>query len=200
MSQENVEAVRLSIEAYRRGDWLAATAYLAPDVIWEVGQELPAQGPAAIRDMWQRWTSDWQELEMVGEELMDAGDKVVVPAGAKAVVMYRTGQMQTASGALTIAEPEKKAEGSLYSRTLNTISQVASTDAAKQPNRQGMIRPVEGAPAPISPRNAISIMDVRPQLMWFKRVRANLNPDPSGGKWTAPPRTCGSPSTPRTRS
>ena len=44
MSQENVEAVRLSIEAYRRGDWLAATAYLAPDAIWEVGQELPAQG------------------------------------------------------------------------------------------------------------------------------------------------------------
>jgi ketosteroid isomerase-like protein len=78
MSQENVEAVRLSIEAYRRGDWLAATAYLAPDVIWEVGQELPAQGPAAVRDMWQRWTSDWQELEMVGEELIDAGDEVVV--------------------------------------------------------------------------------------------------------------------------
>ena len=75
MSQENVEAVRLSIEAYRRGDWLAATAYLAPDVIWEVGQELPAQGPAAVRDMWQRWTSDWEELEMVGEELIDAGDE-----------------------------------------------------------------------------------------------------------------------------
>ena len=97
-----------------------------------------------------------------------AGDKVVVPAGAKAVVMYRTGQMQTASAALTIAEPERKDAGSLYSRTVNTISQVASTDAAKQPNRQGMIRPVEGAPAPISPRNSIVIMDVRPQLMWFK--------------------------------
>jgi hypothetical protein len=95
------------------------------------------------------------------------GDKVVVPTGAKAVVMYRTGQMQTASQALTITEPAKKDAGSLYSRTVNTITQVASTDAAKQPNRQGMIRPVEGAAAPISPRNAVTVLDVRPQLMWF---------------------------------
>jgi ketosteroid isomerase-like protein len=78
MSQENVEAVRLSIEAYRRGDWVAATAYLAPDVVWEVGQEMPANGPAAVRHMWQRWTSDWAELQMVDEEFIDAGDKVVV--------------------------------------------------------------------------------------------------------------------------
>lgn len=95
------------------------------------------------------------------------GDKMVVPAGAKAVVMYRTGQMQTASAAMTITEPAKKEAGSLYSRTVKTITQVASTDAAKQPNRQGMIRPVEGAAAPISPRNAVTVLDVRPQMMWF---------------------------------
>src|SRR3954471_22568913 len=58
----------------------------------------------------------------VGLALMP-GDKMVVPAGAKAVVMYKTGQMQTASAALTIAEPEKKEAGSLYSRTVNTITQ-----------------------------------------------------------------------------
>ncbi len=103
----------------------------------------------------------------VGYALL-AGDKIAVPTGSKLVLMYRTGQMQTATAALTIAEPSRKDAGSLYARTVNTITQVASTDAAKQPNRQGMIRPVEGAPAPISPRNDIIVLDVRPTLVWYK--------------------------------
>jgi ketosteroid isomerase-like protein len=78
MSQQNVDAVRTCIEAYLRGDYVAATAFLAPDVVWENGQELPAHGPAAVRAMWTRWTSEWENLEMVAEELIDAGDKVLV--------------------------------------------------------------------------------------------------------------------------
>jgi ketosteroid isomerase-like protein len=78
MSQENVEKVRRSIESYRRGDYAAASAYLAPDVVWEVGQELPARGPAAVRDVWKRWDSEWEELETGAEEFIDAGDSVVV--------------------------------------------------------------------------------------------------------------------------
>ena len=78
MSQENVEAVRLSIAAYQRGEWEEATAYLAPDVVWEVGQELPARGPSAVRDMWRRWNDDWERLDMIGEEIIGAGDKVFV--------------------------------------------------------------------------------------------------------------------------
>ena len=57
MSQENVDAVRSSIDAYVGGDYMGATAFLAPDVVWENGQELPAHGPAAVRDMWTRWNS-----------------------------------------------------------------------------------------------------------------------------------------------
>ena len=78
MSQENVEAVRLSIAAYQEGEWEQATAYLAPDVVWEVGQELPARGPAAVREMWMRWNEDWERLDMIDEEIVDAGDKVFV--------------------------------------------------------------------------------------------------------------------------
>ena len=78
MSHENVESVRNCFEAYCRGDYDAASAYLAPDVVWEVGQELPAHGPAAVRNMWKRWDSEWQELEAVAEELIDAGDHVVM--------------------------------------------------------------------------------------------------------------------------
>lgn len=78
MSRHNVDAVRRCIEAYLRGDYVGATAYFAPDVVWENGQELPANGPAAVREMWTRWNSDWETLEMVAEELIDAGDKVFV--------------------------------------------------------------------------------------------------------------------------
>jgi ketosteroid isomerase-like protein len=78
MSQENVEEVRRSLASYRRGDYNAASAYLAPDVVWEVGQELPAHGPAAVRHLWKRWDSEWEELETTAEEFIDAGDSVVV--------------------------------------------------------------------------------------------------------------------------
>ncbi len=78
MSKENVDSVRSSIEAYLRGDYVSATAAFAPDVVWENGQELPARGPAAVRSMWTRWNSEWEQLEMVAEELIDAGDDVFV--------------------------------------------------------------------------------------------------------------------------
>lgn len=78
MSQANVEAARKCLEAYRRGDYDEASAYLAPDVIWEVGQELPARGPAAVRDVWRRWDAEWEELETIAEEFIDAGDFLVV--------------------------------------------------------------------------------------------------------------------------
>ena len=78
MSQENVDATRRSIEAYRRGDYPRASAHLAPDVVWTVGQELPAHGPAAVRAMWERWDGEWEQLETVVEEVIDAGDKVLM--------------------------------------------------------------------------------------------------------------------------
>ncbi|MET0972941.1 MAG: nuclear transport factor 2 family protein [Thermoleophilaceae bacterium] len=76
MSQENLEAARKTMEAYRRRDYAGASAYLAPDVVWSVGQERPAHGPAAVREMWDRWDAEWDELETVVEEIIDAGDKV----------------------------------------------------------------------------------------------------------------------------
>jgi ketosteroid isomerase-like protein len=83
MSQENVEAARSCLEAYCRGDYEEASSYLAADVVWEVGQELPAHGPAAVRDVWRRWDAEWEELETVAEEYIDAGDQLVV------IVRYR---------------------------------------------------------------------------------------------------------------
>jgi ketosteroid isomerase-like protein len=78
MSEQNVEAVRGLIEAYLRGDYMTASEYLAPDVVWEVGQEMPARGRAAVREAWKRWDSEWEEMEMVAEEITEVGDNVVV--------------------------------------------------------------------------------------------------------------------------
>jgi ketosteroid isomerase-like protein len=70
--------VRASFSAYARGDYVTASEYLADDVVWEVGQELPARGPEAVRELWERWDSDWSELETTAEEWIDAGNSVVV--------------------------------------------------------------------------------------------------------------------------
>ena len=78
MSDENVEATRRSIEAYRRGDYAGASAHLAPDVVWAVGQELPAHGPAAIKEMWKRWDGEWDQPQTVIEEVIDAGGAVII--------------------------------------------------------------------------------------------------------------------------
>jgi ketosteroid isomerase-like protein len=47
-SESNVDVVRRLFETYRRGDYAEAAACLAPDVVYEVGQELPATGPDAV--------------------------------------------------------------------------------------------------------------------------------------------------------
>jgi ketosteroid isomerase-like protein len=78
VSDENVELVRRTFDAYNRGDYAAAAAELAPDVVWEVGQEEPARGPEAVQAMWERWDSAWNDMETVPEDFVAAGDKVVV--------------------------------------------------------------------------------------------------------------------------
>jgi len=78
MSRANVEVVRELIDAYLRGDYATAAGYLAPDVVYETGQEVPAHGPEAVKAMWERWESDWEELETTPSEFIDAGDQVLV--------------------------------------------------------------------------------------------------------------------------
>jgi ketosteroid isomerase-like protein len=73
MSQANVEVVKRLFESYRRGDYAKAAACLAPDVLYEVGQELPARGRAEVRAVWERWDDTWDGLETVPEDFLDAG-------------------------------------------------------------------------------------------------------------------------------
>jgi ketosteroid isomerase-like protein len=78
MSEENVEVVRRLFYSYRPDDPSEALACLAPDVVYEVGQEVPAHGRDEVRAMWERWASSWESMEMTPEEFIEAGDQVVV--------------------------------------------------------------------------------------------------------------------------
>lgn len=102
----------------------------------------------------------------VGAQL-SPGDRVLVANGGEAVVLYKTGRLVKAASTVTIEDVPEGTESSLFSNTVKTLGQVATTDARTQPNRQGMIRPLAGAPVPISPRNSIVILGARPTLTWF---------------------------------
>jgi len=102
----------------------------------------------------------------VGMPLMP-GDQVVVPSGGQAVVLYRTGRTQMLQQSARIAAPTAAQPNGVFRQTVRTLSQVASTDARTQPNRQGMIRPISGAAVPISPRNLVRVRTGRPTFTWF---------------------------------
>jgi hypothetical protein len=99
---------------------------------------------------------------------LHAGDKVVVANGAKAVLLYKTGKMVPASTTVTIADAQRDKPGGLFTQTVTTLAQVATTNARTQPNRQGMIRPVAGEATPIAPRNSVKVADLHPTFTWQK--------------------------------
>ena len=85
MSEENVEVVRKAIayEYYGVGESAEAEAIFDPHVVMNpihVIDEEPSYGPGAMRDDWERWTSAFEELKVTFEEIVDAGDQVVVVA------------------------------------------------------------------------------------------------------------------------
>jgi ketosteroid isomerase-like protein len=82
MSEENVEVVRKAIayEYHGVGDRAEAEAIFDPDVVLNPIDEGPSHGPDEMRYDWERWASAFEELRVTFEEIMDAGDQVVVVA------------------------------------------------------------------------------------------------------------------------
>jgi hypothetical protein len=133
----------------------------------------PANDPAAIviqvnGDVAvQRSGQSARTPATVGLTLL-AGDRVMVPGGAKAVLLHRTGRMETVTADATVVEPATREPAGLFAQTVRTLTQVATTDARTQPNRQGMIRPIAGAAAPILPRNGLTVLELRPTFTWYR--------------------------------
>lgn len=136
-----------------------ATATLPPD---PVALLVKFQGDVQV----QRPGAE-QALDGAVGLALNAGDEVVVASGGQAVVLYRTGKLVNAAAPVVIEDVEEATSSSLFENTIRTLGQVATTDARTQPNRQGMIRPIAGAPAPIAPRNEIKVLSPRPTFTWF---------------------------------
>ena len=79
MSEENVDRAREFVDAYNRRDFDAAVRWFDPEVDWI----LPARqssdschGPDEVRRFWDRIDDSMEELELVPQEWVDAGDRV----------------------------------------------------------------------------------------------------------------------------
>jgi ketosteroid isomerase-like protein len=85
MSQENLEVVRRAIayEYYGVGDRAEAEAIFDPRVVLNPIDEAASSGFAAMRADMERWASAFDDLKVTFEELIDAGDQIVVVAHHK---------------------------------------------------------------------------------------------------------------------
>jgi ketosteroid isomerase-like protein len=82
MSQENVEVVRRTWDAFTSGDLKTALSFFDPDVEWD-GTNLPdgqiGRGREAIMEHLRRWAAQWDQWTVEVERIVDAqGDRVVV--------------------------------------------------------------------------------------------------------------------------
>ena len=81
MSQENVDFVRRSAEAYERGDLSAVLETMSPDMVTYVAQPIPVagtyHGPEGFLQLTIDWAESFDDLEITPEEFIDPGDQVV---------------------------------------------------------------------------------------------------------------------------
>jgi len=77
MSAESIALVRRMFDHYFRGEYETALAMFAEDVEWRDQFGL-YHGREGVAKSTARWTGTWDELEMEVDEMLDAGDDVVV--------------------------------------------------------------------------------------------------------------------------
>jgi ketosteroid isomerase-like protein len=84
MSQENVERVVAGYEAFNRGDLDAVAEGLSPDFELRMPPIVPDpetyRGPDGMRQLHETWGAGFDDFHVEIEEVIDAGDKVLVMA------------------------------------------------------------------------------------------------------------------------
>jgi ketosteroid isomerase-like protein len=82
MSQENVEIVLRCCEAFDQGDYAAALEALHPDIEYELTHFPDGQvyyGHEGVREAFRIWLGTWEDYRQERDELVEAGDEVIVP-------------------------------------------------------------------------------------------------------------------------
>jgi len=81
MSQQNLERVRRTFDAFARGDFRKALQDVRMEVrthrIAPLSDPKTYQGPAGMLMAWREWTAPFEELELTVGELIEAGQSVV---------------------------------------------------------------------------------------------------------------------------
>ena len=83
MSQENVEVVRRSLDAFLAGDRAAALAAYHPEVVFDATlrpEGAVYRGPDGVDQAMRVWIGTWEDWRLEIQELTDAGDHVLVAA------------------------------------------------------------------------------------------------------------------------
>jgi len=82
MSEENVEIVRRTVEAYAAGDIETALEAYDPSVEFDVSMARPEggvyHGPQGVEEGVQAWVGRWAAYDFEVEEIIDAGDRVLI--------------------------------------------------------------------------------------------------------------------------
>ena len=91
MSEQNVERIRKTADAWNRADidaWLEGTA---PDVQWFTaleglieGVDSAYRGRDGLRKGWRHYREFWEEFDLQPQEFRDLGDRVLLLANVKA--------------------------------------------------------------------------------------------------------------------
>jgi ketosteroid isomerase-like protein len=83
MSQENVEIVRAAIDAHHRGDIDATFKDAAPDFEFDqtraLGTDRGVFNLGEFKSLLATWTDAWESFTIGADELLDAGEDVVMP-------------------------------------------------------------------------------------------------------------------------
>jgi ketosteroid isomerase-like protein len=83
MSQETIELIRASLDALNRRDFDAALKDTAPDFEIDASSNIGEwrgvhRGHDQIRQLWQGFFEPWNSVRLEIDEVIDAGDRVVI--------------------------------------------------------------------------------------------------------------------------
>jgi ketosteroid isomerase-like protein len=83
ISEQNVEIVRASIDAWNRRDWNAALKDAAPNFTFDFSRSMgPGRGVYSLDQMgeyFRELTEAWESLRLEPGEMVEVGDRVVMP-------------------------------------------------------------------------------------------------------------------------